>query len=67
MSILAGMFTGTLLGCYFAEKNVPFPLAYNRRPDGRTGSLSLDLQIVDVVINDVKTAVGYGAPSNSLQ
>lgn len=59
MSVIAGMFTGTLVGIYFAEKNVAFPVRYNRRPNGSPGSLEFDLEIFDVVTRDLKRCVGY--------
>lgn len=59
MSVIAGIFTGALLGVYFAEKEAAFPLRYNRRPQGQAGSLELDLQIVNVIFADIKSAVGY--------
>lgn len=59
MSVIAGIFTGALLGVYFAEKEVAFPLRYNRHPQGKAGSLELDLQIVNVIFADIKSAVGY--------
>lgn len=57
--MLAGIFTGALVGFYFAEKNASFPVRYVKRSDGRTGSLVLDLQIVDHILYDIKTSVGY--------
>ena len=60
MSIFAGIFSGVLVGLYFAEKNVPFPVTYHERPQGHTGFLTLDLQIIDTISQDVKDAVGYG-------
>ena len=66
MSIIGGVLTGAVLGFYFAEKRVPFPLVYNPRTDGHTGYLTLDLQIVDAITRDMKEAVGYGTmPSTS--
>jgi|JI10StandDraft_1071094.scaffolds.fasta_scaffold4433374_1 hypothetical protein len=70
MSVIAGIFSGVLVGFYFAEKNASFPVRYVKRTDGRTGSLVLDLQIVDHILYDVKTSVGYSsevepAPENA--
>lgn len=59
MSVIAGIFTGALVGIYFAERNVSFPLRYNRHPQGKAGSLELDLQILNVIASDIKSAVGY--------
>lgn len=59
MSVIAGIFTGALVGVYFAEKNVAFPLKYNKRPNGRIGSLELDLQILNILFADIRSAVGY--------
>ncbi len=49
------------MGFYFAEKDTPFPIGYSKRPDGRTGTLEVDLQIVDIISRDFKNAVGYGS------
>lgn len=59
MSVLAGIFTGALVGVYFAEKNVSFPVKYNRRPEGGAGSLVVDLQIFNNILRDVKESVDY--------
>ncbi|MCB0371300.1 MAG: hypothetical protein KDD45_18245 [Bdellovibrionales bacterium] len=59
MSIFGGILAGSVVGFYFAEKNLPFPLRYNKRPEGKTGSLEFDLQVVDVIIRDLKSSVGY--------
>lgn len=60
MSIFAGIFTGACIGFYFAEKDVPFPVRYHKRQDGKTGHLSIDLEIADVITRDVRQALGYG-------
>lgn len=59
MSFFAGIFSGALVGFYFAEKRAPFPVSYVKRSDGKTGSLVFDLQIVDNILYDIKTSVGY--------
>ncbi len=59
MSVFGGIFAGMLVGFYFAEKDVPFPLKYNSRTETKAGSLELDLQIVDTLLYDIKKAVGY--------
>ena len=54
MSIFGGIITGAIVGFYFAEKNVPFPLTYHPRTQGHTGYLTLALQIIDTISRDVK-------------
>ena len=61
MSVLKGIFAGLLTGVYFAEKDLPFPLKYNRREDRRAGTLALDLQVVDTIVADLRGMVGYGS------
>ena len=56
---------GGLIGFYYAEKELPFPLVYRNRPEGRTGYLELDLQIVDTVTDDIKSTFGYSRASDS--
>jgi hypothetical protein len=58
MSFFWGAVTGGLIGVYFAEKNVPFPLSYHPGPDNRPGKLELDLQIGSVIANDIRSALG---------
>jgi len=49
-----------LVGVYFGEKNLPFPLRYNSRPLGGAGSLELDLQVANTIAADLRSAVGWG-------
>jgi hypothetical protein len=60
MSVFAGILTGSLVGFYFAEKDLPFPLKYNKRPEGGAGSLEFDLKVVDTIVHDFRNTVGYG-------
>lgn len=59
MSFFWGAVTGGLIGVYFAEKNLPFPLSYHAAPDNQAGKLELDLQIGNVIVNDIRNAFGY--------
>lgn len=59
MSFIWGAVTGGLIGVYFAEKNVPFPLSYHAGPNNLAGKLELDLQIGNVIVNDIRGAFGY--------
>jgi hypothetical protein len=65
MSFFWGSFTGMLLGFYFAEKNVPFPISYIRPSDGSFGAIELDLRIINTIISDAKSTVGYSAADGS--
>lgn len=67
MSIFGGILSGLIVGFYFAEKDVPFPLAYHSRTQGHSGYLTLDLQIIDTISKDIKEAVGYGSTPNPSQ
>ncbi len=58
MSFFWGAVTGSLIGVYFAEKDVPFPLSYHSRPNKSAGQLVLDLQIGNVILNDIRGALG---------
>lgn len=60
MSFLFGCFTGGLVGVYFGEKGLPFPLSYTGRPEGGIGYLKIDLQVANTIANDVRAAFGYG-------
>lgn len=60
---ISGIITGTLLGVYFAEKNLPFPIQYNKKID-HAGSIELDLQVVTTIKNDIVNMVGYNPPKN---
>ena len=61
MSFFWGSFTGMMIGFYFAEKNVPFPISYRRPSDGSAGVIELDLRIINTIISDAKNTVGYSA------
>lgn len=61
MSFFWGSFTGMIVGFYFAEKNVPFPISYRRPNDGSAGVIELDLRILNTIISDAKNTVGYSA------
>lgn len=60
MGIFTRIIAGGIVGFYFAEKDLPFPVSYHPRPLERIGHLSVDLQIVDVITRDLQDAVGYG-------
>lgn len=60
MSFFWGVLTGGLVGVYFAEKNVPFPLAYRSRSDNSAGVIEVDLQIANTIVSDIRGAFGYG-------
>lgn len=55
--ILTGIFTGMFMGVYFAERQLPFPLKYNKRPDN-FGSLELDLSVLSTITDDVRGLIG---------
>jgi hypothetical protein len=59
MSFFWGAVTGSLIGVYFAEKDVPFPLSYHSGPNKSAGQLVLDLQIGNVIVNDIRAAFGF--------
>jgi len=59
MSFLGGCFTGLIVGIYFGEKDLPFPIRYNSRQNGALGSLELDLQVANQITNDIRGAFGY--------
>ena len=61
MSFFWGSFTGMMVGFYFAEKSVPFPISYRRPSDGSAGVIQLDLRIINTIISDAKNTVGYSA------
>ena len=54
MGIFTRIIAGGIVGFYFAEKDLPFPVSYHSRPLERTGHLSIDLQIVDVITRDLQ-------------
>jgi hypothetical protein len=60
MSFLGGCFAGLVIGIYFGEKDLPFPVKYNARQNGSLGSLELDLQVANTLANDIRGAFGYG-------
>ncbi len=60
MSFIWGCLTGTIVGVYFGEKNIPFPIKYNPRSTGGVGSLELDLQVANTIAQDLRNAVGWG-------
>lgn len=60
---LSGMITGTILGVYFAEKNLPFPIHYNKKVD-QAGSIELDLQVLSTLKEDIVGMVGYNQSKN---
>jgi hypothetical protein len=57
--VFSGLISGIIVGTYFAEKGLPFPLRYNKKPE-QAGSLELDLQVVTTIVDDVRNLVGYG-------
>ena len=66
MSMLWGALSGTIVGVYFAEKDLTFPITYAPRPTGEFGSLGVDLQVANVIINDVRGMFGY-APRGAVR
>jgi hypothetical protein len=62
--IFSGILSGIFLGVYFAEKQLPFPLKYNTRPD-TIGSLELDLSVFSTIADDIREAVGKPKQSQS--
>jgi len=63
--IFSGIISGIIVGTYFAEKELPFPLKYNRKPDS-AGSIELDLTVAGTIFNDLKCLVGYGKKVQAL-
>ena len=61
--IFSGIISGIILGTYFAEKDLPFPLRYNRKPEN-CGSIELDLAVADTIFEDLKSLVGLGKKSD---
>ena len=62
--IFTGILSGIFLGVYFAEKQLPFPLKYNKRADS-IGSLELDLAVFSTIADDIRGAVGQPKQSQS--
>lgn len=46
------LFFGTLLGLYYGEKRLPFPIQYIPK-DGEVGNIKIDLSIVNSIIYDL--------------
>jgi hypothetical protein len=44
---------------------VPFPISYIRPSDGSFGAIELDLRIINTIISDAKSTVGYSAADGS--
>lgn len=63
MSFFWGSMTGIIVGIYYSEKSLPFPLSYRKGPNGSVGAIELDLQILNTMVRDVRRAVSYGTES----
>ena len=46
------MFWGSLIGIYYGEKRLPFPIQYIPK-EGQVGNIKLDLSIVNSVVHDL--------------
>ena len=67
MSFFWGSLTGMLVGIYYSEKSLPFPLTYKKGPNGSAGAIELDLQILNTMVKEAREAVGYGSESPPAQ
>ena len=52
---------GTLLGIYYGEKRLPFPVQYLPK-EGQIGDIKLDLSIVNAVVGDLMKMANSFAP-----
>lgn len=56
--VLTGIFAGMFAGVYFGERQLPFPLKYNKKPES-LGSLELDLSVFSTIADDVRALVSH--------